>query len=99
MSHITIPISSIHYYTIIITEIKKIKYKKILDVGCGTGEILNRIADNHENYYGIDLSDKMIDIAKSKNIVQKILLLHKEYLKNYLSKLQSTPLLQLRLTI
>lgn len=54
-------------YKSVINEIKKLKYKKILDVGCGTGEILNRIADNKENYYGIDLSDKMIDIAKSKN--------------------------------
>ena len=36
-------------------------------MGCGTGEILNAIATDKNRYYGIDLSEKMVNIAKGKN--------------------------------
>lgn len=54
-------------YKHVIEEIQRKKFKKILDVGCGTGEILNAIATDKNSYYGIDLSEKMINIAKEKN--------------------------------
>lgn len=54
-------------YKYVIEEIQKKKFNKILDVGCGTGEILNTIATDKNNYYGIDLSEKMVNIAKGKN--------------------------------
>lgn len=54
-------------YNSIIEEINNINFDKLLDVGCGTGEILNRIANNkNQKYYGLDLSDKMLEIAKAK---------------------------------
>jgi SAM-dependent methyltransferase len=39
--------------------------KDILDLGCGTGEVLIRLTPKYE-MTGIDLSKEMIDIAKSK---------------------------------
>lgn len=54
-------------YKYVIEEIQKKKFNKILDVGCGTGEILNTIATDKNRYYGIDLSEKMVNIAKGKN--------------------------------
>lgn len=53
-------------YGAVIKEIKALQYRNLLDVGCGTGEILNKIATDKNNYYGLDLSEKMIEIAKSK---------------------------------
>lgn len=41
--------------------------KKILDVGCGTGNILMKLAENgNRGLYGLDLSENMIEIAKQK---------------------------------
>lgn len=40
---------------------------KILDVGCGTGEILKRMDEKFEiDGYGIDNDDKMLQVAKEK---------------------------------
>ena len=43
---------------------------KILDVGCGTGKLLSMIRNknNKVDLYGIDISPKMIEKAKSKKI-------------------------------
>jgi 2-polyprenyl-3-methyl-5-hydroxy-6-metoxy-1,4-benzoquinol methylase len=38
----------------------------VLDFGCGTGLVCNEIADVVEMIYAIDISSKMIDIAKVK---------------------------------
>lgn len=52
------------------------KYLKIsdivLDYGCGTGLISNEIADNVKKVHGIDISSKMIEIAKRKADGRKI---------------------------
>jgi 2-polyprenyl-3-methyl-5-hydroxy-6-metoxy-1,4-benzoquinol methylase len=52
------------------------KYLKVsdlvLDLGCGTGLVCNKIADDVELIYAIDISSKMIDIAKNKAIQCKI---------------------------
>ena len=55
----------------------KLKLKstiKILDAGCGTGyvaEVLNKL--NYKNIVGIDFSEEMLAIAKSKKIYKKII--------------------------
>ena len=43
---------------------------RILDVGCGTGSLLEKIAARFPSVIpdGLDLSPKMLDIARSKNI-------------------------------
>ena len=38
----------------------------VLDFGCGTGLVCNEIADDAKMIYAIDISSKMIDIAKDK---------------------------------
>ncbi|QLY39989.1 GNAT family N-acetyltransferase [Hujiaoplasma nucleasis] len=50
----------------IIDMITKKPYARILDMGVGTGEITGPLHDLGYNITGVDLSDKMIDLAKSK---------------------------------
>ena len=38
----------------------------VLDLGCATGTIVNEIANNVKEIHGIDISSKMINIAKDK---------------------------------
>lgn len=40
--------------------------KKIMEIGCGTGEILQRLASYGYEVSGIDISEEMLRIAKSK---------------------------------
>jgi 2-polyprenyl-3-methyl-5-hydroxy-6-metoxy-1,4-benzoquinol methylase len=44
----------------------------VLDFGCGTGVVCNEIADYVKMIYAIDISSKMIDIAKGKATQRKI---------------------------
>lgn len=44
-------------------------YAKVLDLGCGTGRLLNRLAAQYPNLWGmgLDLSPKMIQQARKSN--------------------------------
>lgn len=56
-------------YPDILSELETEDWCDLLDAGCGTGAVislLNRKYPN-KNYTGIDLSPKMIDVAKRKN--------------------------------
>lgn len=54
-------------YDIILSYIQKDKTGlNILDIGCGDGSLLNKIANN--NLYGIDISPEQLEIAKSRGI-------------------------------
>lgn len=58
-------------YSEIINRVKNTNAKKILDVGCGTGNILIKLVKNGDlSLYGLDISEKMIEIAK-KNLGNK----------------------------
>ncbi|MEI0509935.1 class I SAM-dependent methyltransferase [Brachyspira intermedia] len=49
--------------------LKNIDYNKLLDIGSGTGYLINMLKDKEmAEFYGLDLSEEMIKIAKSKNI-------------------------------
>ena len=49
--------------------LKDKEYKKLLDVGCGTGYLINMLSKDYEaEYTGLDLSPEMIKQASSKNI-------------------------------
>lgn len=51
---------------IILKYIKLYKYDNVLDVGCGTGICYPYLKKRFKNYTGIDISEKMIEIAKKK---------------------------------
>jgi trans-aconitate methyltransferase len=42
------------------------KSENILDVGCGTGDLANQIAESGAQVFGVDASAEMIDAAKQK---------------------------------
>lgn len=48
--------------------IGKVKHKKILDLGCGFGDLSILMAKKGANVVGIDISEKWIDMCKSKYI-------------------------------
>ncbi len=50
----------------IISLIKLKKYDRVVDIGCGTGICYPYLKKIFKNYVGIDISDKMIKIAKKK---------------------------------
>ncbi len=55
-------------YSIILQKMENFRFANVLDVGCGTGEILKRI---HKCYpevslTGVDISEKMLEVAKVK---------------------------------
>lgn len=39
---------------------------KVLDFGCGNGRLLELLKDKNIDYLGVDVSEKLIDIAKAK---------------------------------
>lgn len=57
-------------YPFIKNKLKDKKYEFLLDMGCGTGAMLEIISKENSkaNLFGLDLSEKMIEEAKKKNI-------------------------------
>lgn len=52
-------------YADIINRIMSTKPKTVLDLGCGTGNILMKLSTNEElKLFGLDISDNMIEVAK-----------------------------------
>ncbi|MBP3831992.1 MAG: class I SAM-dependent methyltransferase [Clostridia bacterium] len=49
--------------------LKDIEYEKLLDIGCGTGYLIDMLAKNYEaEFTGLDLSPEMVKQANNKNI-------------------------------
>lgn len=44
----------------------KIKGKIVLDLGCGTGKFMQKFYNETNKYYGLDLSNEQLNIAKMK---------------------------------
>ena len=57
-------------YPQILEEIKKEPFTDLLDAGCGPAPMLSLLSEKYpdKNYTGIDLTEKMIEVAKAKNI-------------------------------
>lgn len=64
-------------YPVLLEKLSHISFQSALDLGCGTGEMLKLILqeDAGKELYGIDLSEKMLQVAKSKLPEQVKLLL------------------------
>ena len=45
-----------------------VEYEQLLDIGCGTGYLFELINNGKSHYYGLDLSEKMLEVARNKNI-------------------------------
>lgn len=55
-------------YAPVLNRIQELRFSNLLDVGCGTGELLKQLAAEHTDahFTGVDLSEKMLDVAKGK---------------------------------
>ena len=56
--------------------------KKILDLGCGSGELIELLLDNANKVYGVDVSKHYVEICKKK-FSKKSNVKIKHYLNNY----------------
>lgn len=57
-------------YPPILSELEKISFQTILDVGCGTGPMIERLSKKYpdKQYTGLDLTPKMIEVANEKKL-------------------------------
>lgn len=57
-------------YPDILAEIEKENFNTLLDAGCGPAPMISLLSEKYpdKSYTGIDLTQAMIDVAKSKNI-------------------------------
>lgn len=58
---------------IVLPLLKKNNKLRILDIGCGTGQLIKEISNEYEhvNYLGIDVAENMIKEAKNNNLKNK----------------------------
>lgn len=55
----------------------ELKGKRVLDLGCGFGEHCKKIVDcGAEKVVGIDISQKMLEVARAENFDSKIRYIH-----------------------
>lgn len=57
-------------YPPILEELKKIGFNDLLDVGCGTGPMIELLTEEYpdRHYVGMDLTPKMIEVANAKGL-------------------------------
>lgn len=53
-------------YSHILKRLREEKTARILDVGCGTGNVLMELVNGNRELYGIDLSENMVNIARER---------------------------------
>lgn len=46
---------------------------KVLDLGCGTGLVAEKMKNNNTQFYGVDIAANMLDIARQKNIYDELI--------------------------
>jgi SAM-dependent methyltransferase len=89
--------SEILTYPFVLKLLRNLKDRniKILDAGCGTGKLCEMLAAYNFDVYGIDLSRKAIELAKSRNAkidykVGNVLNLERFYKNNFFDVVVST---------
>lgn len=55
-------------YPVLLKKLSEIPCHTVLDLGCGTGEMIKLILEQNKDksLYGLDLSEKMLEVAKQK---------------------------------
>ena len=53
-------------YQPLLEELKKEEKGKLLDVGCGTGNVLCKLINGRRELYGIDLSENMVEESRKR---------------------------------
>lgn len=53
-------------YAALVEEIERVNADKLLDIGCGTGNLFAFLKNETPEIYGVDLSEKMIEVAQEK---------------------------------
>lgn len=53
-------------YGALISELEHIKAGKLLDIGCGNGDVFRLIKDKGLELYGIDLAENMVKVAQER---------------------------------
>ncbi|MCL4447761.1 MAG: class I SAM-dependent methyltransferase [Thermoplasmatales archaeon] len=63
------------YYDIIVEDLKSKEFDLLLDVGCGNGALLSRLASNFPDsrFYGLDPSPHMLQRARKKLIKEGLI--------------------------
>ncbi|MBC2857139.1 class I SAM-dependent methyltransferase [Cetobacterium sp. 2A] len=63
---------SFRHYENVLKYLNDIRFEKLLDLGTGTGSLLEKLEHRIENkgtkFYGIDISSKMIEVARGKKL-------------------------------
>lgn len=76
--------------------LKNKKFKKVLDLGCGTGSFGKKLKQNFNSLIGVDLSQKMLDIAQTTNSYDKLICASvTDYLENTKSSFDLIVMLEL----
>lgn len=67
-------LKNIHYQVVekIAEEIPNLS-GRILDLGCGTGLVGETLKTQYNTFYGVDISEKMLEIARQKNIYSDLI--------------------------
>ena len=55
-------------YPVLLAQMGQIPHRQVLDVGCGTGELLCRVLERwpETSCAGLDLSENMLEVARRK---------------------------------
>ena len=78
-------------YPPVLEELKKYPFQELLDVGCGTGPMIELLVKEFpdRNYTGIDLTPRMIEVAQEKKLVHTKFLVGDS--ENQFSSLSESP--------
>lgn len=69
-----------NYY--VLSQLKNLKLKSLLDVGCGTGDLCYEASKYTSNVTGIDFSDNMINLAKNNFNKKNIKFISQDFLNH-----------------
>ena len=82
-----------------IDTLSKYDFKNVLELGCGTGKNTNWLLKKAERIIGLDFSQAMLDIAKSKIVDDRVLFKKADLTENWDIENQSADLVTSSLTL